>query len=139
MSAPSATPKSTSRKAACLVSGHSASFPKSRRLLRPAEFRAVYDRGFKIPCSCFVAFCLKTTDPPESLEGPRVGFTTPKALGKAVLRNRMRRRLRETVRTRLSSLDPSWRIVWNLRRAALEAPHVRLISEVEKVLTRCSA
>jgi ribonuclease P protein component len=113
-------------------------FPKSRRLLRPAEFRTVYDRGFKVPSSCFVAFCWKEPAGPDAAQGPRVGFTTPRALGKAVARNRMRRRVREVVRTRLGSVPPPWRIVWNLRRAALSAPSAQLASEVEKVLARCS-
>jgi ribonuclease P protein component len=120
-------------------------FKKSRRLLNPAEFREVYDQGFKVPCTCFVAFCLNVAvapgeaSSPSPCSGPRVGFTTPRALGKATLRNRMRRRLRETVRRNLPKLDPSWRIVWNLRRASLSAPQSLLDSEVEKVFQRCKA
>jgi len=112
--------------------------------LKNAEFREVYDRGFKVPCICFVAFCWK---PPagepggvaEPAEGPRVGFTTPRALGKAVKRNRMKRRLREVVRKSLMNVDPRWRIVWNLRRACLEAPQAEIEREVRKVLERCKA
>ena len=117
----------------------SAAYPKSRRLLRPADFRNVYDRGFKVPCSCFVAFCWKEPAGPDPAQGPRIGFTAPRVLGKAVARNRMKRRVRETVRKRLAVLDPSWRIVWNLRRAARSAPLQLIESEVEKVLSRCSA
>jgi ribonuclease P protein component len=157
MSVRYATPSSTSRRTACLVSslesgsgvvppsqsGSAASpessFPKSRRLLRPTDFRVVYDRGFKVPCSCFVAFCWKDPAGPEQAKGPLVGFTAPRALGKAVARNRMKRRVREVIRKRLHLLDPAWRIVWNLRRAARLAPLAQIESEVEKVLTRCSA
>lgn len=109
-------------------------FPKSRRILKRADFRKVYDRGFKVPSSCFVAFCWQNPDPTE---GPRVGFTTPRALGKATLRNRMKRRLRETIRRRFSALRPGWEIVWNLRRATLVAPQSFLDSEVERVFLRC--
>jgi ribonuclease P protein component len=80
-----------------------------------------------------VAFCWKS----PLADGPKVGFTTPRALGKAVVRNRMRRRLREVVRVRLSQLAPEWRIVWNLRRAALTAPVEKLAGEVERVFERC--
>lgn len=110
-------------------------FPKSNRLLRPGEFRQVYDQGFRVPCRCFVAFCWK----PEAADGPKIGFTTPRALGKATKRNRMRRRLRESVRKQLWRLDARWRIVWNLRRAALDAPRDVIDSEVDKVLQRCAA
>ena len=108
-------------------------FPKSRRLLKSAEFRQVYDQGFKVACRCFVAFCWKC---PEA-DGPKMGFTTPRVLGKSTLRNRMKRRLRETIRLRLGQVDAHWRIVWNLRRTSLTAPLAQLESEVEKVFERC--
>lgn len=113
----------------------SESFPKARRLLRPAEYRQVYDEGIRIPTRHFVAFCWSS----PAADGPRTGFTTPRALGKAVQRNRMRRRLRELVRRRLWRLDSHWRIVWNLRRAALDAAHADLAADVERVLARCGA
>ena len=109
------------------------SFAKERRLLNPAEFRQVYDQGIKVPCACFVAFCWKS----PSDDGPKVGFTTPRALGKATLRNRMKRRLRETIRISLDELDANWRIVWNLRRAALTVSAAQMESEVKKVFLKC--
>jgi ribonuclease P protein component len=115
------------------VSGDQA-FPKARRLLRTAEYREVYQQGIKIPCSCFVAFCWRS---PGS-DGPKVGFTTPRALGKSVDRNRMKRRLRDTVRRRLAGFGTDWKIVWNLRRFTLAAPQRLIDEEVEKVLKRCS-
>jgi ribonuclease P protein component len=139
MSAPFVTPSWISRRTERFVAGRVGFFPKTRRLLRPAEFRAVYDQGFKVTTGCFVAFCWRSPGVSGADDGPRVGFTTPRALGKAVLRNRMRRRLREAVRTRLPELGPGWRIVWNLRRGTLSVPHSQLVTEVEKVLARCSA
>ena len=108
--------------------------PKCRRLLKASEFRQVYDNGFKVPCSCFVAFCWKA----PAMDGPRIGFTAPRGLGKAVVRNRMKRRVRETIRRRLPRLGPSWWIVWNLRRASLIAPQAQLDTEVERVFERCN-
>lgn len=108
-------------------------FPKSRRLLTPAEFRQVYTEGMRIPTRHFVAFCWAAPD----ADGPKTGFTTPRALGKATRRNRMRRRLREVVRKQLSRLDPHWRIVWNLRRATLTATFGELRADVERVMERC--
>jgi ribonuclease P protein component len=103
--------------------------------LKPAEFRQVYDEGIRIPTRHFVAFCLSGA----WTDGPKVGFTTPRALGKAVRRNRMRRRLREVVRRELGRLGCGWRIVWNLRRAALSAPHADLAADVNRVFERCGA
>lgn len=113
----------------------SESFPKARRLLRPVEYRQVYDQGIRIPTRHFVAFCWNS----PSADGPKTGFTTPRALGKAVYRNRMRRRLRELVRRRLWRLDSHWRIVWNIRRAALDAAQAELAADVDRVFARCGA
>jgi ribonuclease P protein component len=82
----------------------------------------------------FAAFCLRRTQP----DGPRIGFTTPRALGKAVARNRIRRRVREAVRLLLDGLNPQWSIVFNPRRKALEAPWAELRREVEKLFLRCN-
>jgi ribonuclease P protein component len=102
--------------------------------LRSKDFRRVYDTGFRYSGPYFAAFCL--SEPPS--DGPRVGFTLPRAVGKAVVRNRIRRRLREAVRCYLDRLDPQWSIVFNPRRKALEAPFPELRREVEKVFLRCN-
>ena len=71
--------------------------------------------------------------------GPRIGFTTPRALGKAVVRNRIRRRVREAVRLHLEQLSPEWSIVFNPRRKAMEAPFPELEREILRLFQRCSA
>jgi ribonuclease P protein component len=85
-------------------------------------------------CPYFAAFVLRE-DGREG--GARVGFTVGRAAGKAVLRNRLKRRMREAVRLRLSSLNGPWAIVFNPRRAALEAPFEALGREVDKLFERC--
>ena len=71
--------------------------------------------------------------------GPHLGFTTPKALGKAVIRNRIRRRVREAVRLELESLSPAWWIVFNPRRKALDCPFTELQAEVKRLFLRCGS
>jgi ribonuclease P protein component len=66
-----------------------------------------------------------------------VGFTTPRALGKAVVRNRIKRRVREAVRYHLNQLSPQWSIVINPRRKALDAPMPELEREIERLFHRC--
>jgi ribonuclease P protein component len=71
-------------------------------------------------------------------DGPHIGFTTPRALGKSVVRNRIKRRVREAVRLHLDRLSPQWSIVINPRRKALNATTQELQQEVERLFLRCS-
>jgi len=66
-----------------------------------------------------------------------VGFTTPRALGKAVQRNRIRRRVREAARLELASLSEGWWVVFNPRRKALDCMFSDLRREVQRILIRC--
>lgn len=109
-------------------------FPKSSRLLARADFRRTYDNGNRLPSSSFTLFWL--TQP--ELSHPRVGFTTPRALGGAVVRNRIRRRLREAVRLELPSFPRPVDYVFNPRRKLLDSPFPQLRAEVRKVFAKCA-
>jgi ribonuclease P protein component len=55
-----------------------------------------------------------------------------------VVRNRIRRRVREAVRLHLDRLNPQWSIVINPRRKALDAPMPELHREIERLFLRCN-
>lgn len=83
----------------------------------------------------FAAFCLLTAEP-----GPaRFGFTVPKALGNAVTRNRLKRRMREAVRSQAPGLPENWAIVFNPRKNVLYAPFNDLCREVGRIFEQCKA
>ena len=96
----------------------------------------MYDQGWKLTNPFFTVFLLLVERPPSS--GPRIGFTTPRAFGKAVLRNRAKRRIRELLRRRLPLMDPKWDLVIHPRRPTLEASPSELEREVERLVTRCA-
>ena len=102
--------------------------------MRSTDFRRVYDNGSRFSSPFFAAFCVRE----QQAGGPRIGFTTPRALGKAVARNRIRRRVREAVRLHLEQLSPEWSIVFNPRRKAMEAPFPELEREILRLFQRCS-
>jgi len=109
-------------------------FPKRVRLLRSKDFRRVYDEGSRFSSPLFAAFCVREPQP----DGPRIGFTVPRAIGKAVVRNRIKRRFREAVRCYLDRLNPQCSIVINPRLKALDAPVTELEREVERLFLRCN-
>jgi ribonuclease P protein component len=63
---------------------------------------------------------------PNRTEGNRVGITVSKKLGKAHIRNRVRRRLREVYRLNEDRFQPGWDIVVVARSAAIGADFEKL-------------
>ena len=57
----------------------------------------------------------------------RVGITVSKKLGKAHIRNRVRRRLREVYRLNEDKFQPGWDIVVVARSKAVDAPFDKLV------------
>jgi ribonuclease P protein component len=74
--------------------------------LRKPDFDAVYRNGKRRSNSHFTVF-LKANDLPQS----RFGFSIKRALGGAVVRNRMRRRMRELVRLHRKEISAGWDFV----------------------------
>ncbi|HLW80061.1 MAG TPA: ribonuclease P protein component [Terriglobia bacterium] len=108
-------------------------FPKTFRLLRRADFRRVYDEGQRRSAPLCTVFYK-----PNGLAETRLGITTPKAVGNAVARNRVRRRLREIFRRNRTSLARGWDVVLNPRSAVAEAPFEALEREVLRLFPRQS-
>jgi ribonuclease P protein component len=110
--------------------------PRSSRILRAVDFRLVYDKGFRVSSPLFAAFCLAR---PAPSDGPRLGLTVPKAVGKAVDRNRIKRRLREAFRLHQSGINPKWDIVLNPRRPVLKASFEEIERALRRVIETCSS
>jgi ribonuclease P protein component len=115
------------------------------RALRTADFRKVYDHGKRVSGPLFAAFCLARKDdregdlPHAQGSAARLGLTVPRAIGGSVVRNRIKRRLREAFRLHRAELDPRWDIVLNPRRTALAAPFTDLERAIRKVIEQCNA
>lgn len=104
-------------------------FPKDSRLLTRSDFRKVYDEGQRRSAQLCAVFFR-----PNGLSRTRLGITTPARLGKAVLRNRVKRRLREVFRLNRTSIPAGWDIVLNPRAAAAKAPFEVLTRELLRLL-----
>jgi ribonuclease P protein component len=101
--------------------------------LRRAEFDRVYREGRRLSGPYFVAYRLATPGQARA----RVGIAAPKALGSSVVRNRIKRRLREAVRLNLEKLGAQWNVVLQARKPVLTADFADLSREVERLFSRC--
>jgi ribonuclease P protein component len=78
-------------------------FPKTRRLVSNRQFKAVLDHGRRAGNSLLTLYVA------ENDRGrPRLGISVGKASGKAVVRNRLKRLLREAFRQSQDLLPPSF-------------------------------
>lgn len=123
-------------------SGRAHTFPKSSRILRSAEFRHIYENGFRVSSPLFAAFCFerisKGSAEGSRVTGPRLGLTVPRAVGGAVQRNRIKRRLREAFRLHRDRLGPQWDLVLNPKASLLRATFPEVERALEKVIARCN-
>lgn len=107
----------------------SQSFPRDARLLKHADFQAVYKNGRKHFSGNMTAFYRQT----DRAAGARVGFTVGKVLGGAVVRNRIRRRMRASVRRHLRELAAPLDLVLHPRKSVLTLKFAQLDAEVAQV------
>jgi len=126
--------------------GRGGAFPKAARLLRHSDFDHVYRQGRRLFSANMSVFWLrrepgqsaepgvpespKSPKPMASAGSPRVGFTVGRVLGGSVIRNRIRRRLREAVRLNLEGLAAPVDVVINPRKSARTADFAQLLQEV---------
>ena len=64
---------------------------------------------------------------PNRTDNNRVGITVSKKIGHAVVRNRVRRRLREVYRLHEDRFTPGWDIVVVARSRCVDAPFRKLV------------
>lgn len=106
--------------------GTRARFTARMRLLRHADFERVYKKGRRHFAAHMTVFYLRRAQG----EGLRIGFTVGKVLGGAVERNRMKRRLRESVRLRWPGVRVPVDVVINPKKSVLKLEFAELGNEV---------
>ena len=114
------------------ISAPSSKFPKSRRLLKHADFQRVYQNGRRQFTGNMTVFFLRRDA--ASGQGARVGFTVGKVLGGSVERNRIKRRMREAVRLSASACVEPVDVIFNPRKSVQDLPFTELLHEVTRGL-----
>lgn len=99
------------------------------RLRRRADFLDVARCGRKAAMRSLVLQARRRDGDDQSV---RIGFTVSRKVGNAVERNRVRRRLREAVRSRAGAfVRTGYDYVIIGRRAALTTPFARILTDLE--------
>ncbi len=102
---------------------------RAQRLRQRREFAAVYRRGRPYRNELLVLRALRRDGPVS-----RFGFTVGRALGSAVARNRIKRRLREAARS--LPVVSGWDIVINARQGAAQADYWKLRGALVGLLSK---
>jgi len=94
---------------------------RRHRLSRSRDFDAVYRHGRSVSTRFLVLNSFGRDD-----DGPpRIGFAVPRGIGSAVVRNRVKRQLREVWRARLEEIPPGRDFVLIARPGLAEAAEAR--------------
>jgi len=88
------------------------------------EFRRLYNRGKSVSSPLLAVYCRR-----NGRRVSRLGITVSKKVGKAVIRNKIRRRLHETYRINEASFAGGWDIVVVARIKSRYVPFSELSSD----------
>jgi ribonuclease P protein component len=131
-----ASAKSAEQTAAAPLAGSlriARGYPREAKLLKTADYRRVYDNGSRRQFGWTAAFLLATGD-----QSSRVGITVPRHFGKAVDRNRIKRRLRSAIAECKSEMPVGWDIVLHPRQAGLKLEYGEVIATLRKIFAYCT-
>ena len=119
--------------------------PQQSRMRRAEDFRRVLRTGCRAGGSVLSGHLLLPVGPDGAVGTPgevlsggpaKVGFVVSRAVGSAVVRNRVKRRLRELMRGRLASLPRGCLLVLRAHPAAASARQADLAADLDLVIGR---
>ena len=112
--------------------------PQQSRMRRPEDFRRVLRTGRRAGGSVVAGHLLLVGEdgPVRSGDPAKVGFIVSRAVGSAVVRNRVKRRLRELMRRRVASLPGGCLLVLRAYPAAASARQEDLAADLDLVIGR---
>lgn len=72
----------------------------------------------------------------NNLSYSRFGFSVSRRIGKAVVRNRIKRQLREAIRLRMETIQPGWDVVFIARYPITRANYHQMDASCARLLRR---
>ena len=107
--------------------------PAESRMRRSAEFQLTVRRGSRAGRGLLTGHLL--VRPGDEAQAPLVGFVVSKAVGNAVVRNKVRRRLRSVLRGYLPTLPGGSLLVVRAHPQAAAARQADLAAELDLVMS----
>lgn len=111
---------------------------RSHRLTAGEDFRHALRRGRRCGSPTLVVHLAAPSGDAEP-RPPRVGFAVSRAVGIAVVRNRVKRRLRHLMRERVAALPPGSLVVVRALPGAAAASYAALAADLDACLARATA
>jgi ribonuclease P protein component len=115
-------------EAAGVSCGALATFPKHARLRKRGDYLRVQQRGRRIHTDHFVVL----TD--TGAGNSRIGITVSTRIGNAVVRNRVKRMIREIVRASWRRIQPPGDVVIIAKPGAAQTTHAKAATELKRAL-----
>jgi ribonuclease P protein component len=110
------------------------------RLRKHADYQRVYTSSRKQFSKQMTFFySLRPAERRSDTIGPRIGLTVGKVMGKAVDRNRIKRRMRECIRRSASLITAPVDVILHPRRVVIELEFAKLEREVAQVFRSIQA
>ena len=110
---------------------------KSGKLLTIREnhlFSRLYSKGKSFPGRCVALYCLRNYGGKDT----KVGITVSKSRGNAVVRNRIKRRIRESLRLFYPFMKEGYLIVVVARQASVSAQYGEISDELYDLLKKAA-
>lgn len=104
-------------------------FPRRERLTRQSEYVDVYRNGEKRVGRVFICYAVRRQG-----QGRKLGIAVSRKIGKAVVRNRLKRYVREIYRTHRTLLAENAHIVLVARPAAADLDYAACEEAIRKLL-----
>jgi len=127
----SSSPGAAGRVASASLSDDGQRYPRTLRLTARRQFLTTYSDGYRLRSGSFTLFAL-----PNELDRCRLGVTVTRKIGGAVVRNRIKRVLRDIFRRRHGGFQLKMDLVVNAHRSIVERESRELEHEVISVLRR---